>query len=110
MMYVRVLFRFIIVAVGFFLWSPKSFFFPSLRYLFGLGFEYFRVWFFCGVVLVGKNVSFSLFVAHREKKKKKKKKKTFDDLTTTTTKHHFSSAPSREEEEEEEEEGDFFLT
>ena len=79
------LFRFIIVAVGFFLWSPISFFFPSLRYLFGLGFEYFRVWFFCGgVVLVGKNVSFSLFVAHREKKKKKKKKKkkTFDDLTT----------------------------
>ena len=71
------LFRFIIVAVGFFLWSPKSFFFPSLRYLFGLGFEYFRVWFFCGgVVLVGKDVSFSLFVAHREKKKKKK---TFDD-------------------------------
>ena len=102
------LFRFIIVAVGFFLWSPISFFFPSLRYLFGLGFEYFRVWFFCGVVLVGKNVSFSLFVAHREKKKKKKK--TFDDLTTTT-KHHFSSAPSREEEEEEEEEeeGDFFF-
>ena len=94
------------------MWSPISFFFPSfLRYLFGLGFEYFRVWFFCGVVLVGKNVSFSLFVAHREKKKKKKKKKkkTFDDLTTTTTKHHFSSAPSREEEEEEEEEGDFFF-
>ena len=76
---------FVYIGGRFFLWSPHRFLFPKFRYLFGLGFEYFRVWFFCGVVLVGKCIFFSLYRPSREEEEEK------------------------EEEEEEEEEGDFFF-